>query len=434
MLKAVILIGGPQKGTRFRPLSLDTPKPLFPLAGRPLIAHHIEACVQLKELREILIIGYYPQTQMEGFVSDMQSLYSSSNINIRYLQEFTSLGTAGGMYHFRDQIRAGNPRAFFVLNGDVCADFPLQELHDFHTQRPPSALVTIMSTEATRQQSLHYGCLVFDRGSGAVSHYVEKPSSYVSTFINCGVYVCSMDIFTILAQIFHARGQEYNCVGFCNGNGRDQGHIKWEQEVLTPLAGTDKLFAMPVPNWWSQLKTAGSAIYANRHYLGLYKKTHPERLANVGTKRGEGDGSLICTVYPDVYVHPSASVHHSAVLGPNVAIGPGVTIGPGVRIRESIVLEQAQIKDHTLILHSIVGRGSTIGAWARVEGTPSDPDANKPFAKMENPPLFNNEGKLNPSITILGCFVQVPAEKILLNSIVLPHKELSRSFKNEIIL
>jgi len=85
MLKAVILIGGPQKGTRFRPLSLDTPKPLFPLAGRPLIAHHIEACAQLPDLREILIIGYYPQTQMEGFVGDMQALYSSSNINIRWV-------------------------------------------------------------------------------------------------------------------------------------------------------------------------------------------------------------------------------------------------------------------------------------------------------------------------------------------------------------
>lgn len=81
-----------------------------------------------------------------------------------------------------------------------------------------------------------------------------------------------------------------------------------------------------------------------------------------------------------------------------------------------------------------VGRGSTIGCWARVEGTPSDPDPNKPFAKMENPPLFNNDGKLNPSITILGCCVTVPSEKILLNSIVLPHKELTRSYKNEIIL
>jgi mannose-1-phosphate guanylyltransferase len=85
-------------------------------------------------------------------------------------------------------------------------------------------------------------------------------------------------------------------------------------------------------------------------------------------------------------------------------------------------------------LHSIIGRNSRIGTWARVEGTPSDPDPNKAFAKMENPPLFNNDGRLNPSITILGCSVSVPAETILLNSIVLPNKELSRSIKNEIIL
>lgn len=428
MLKAVILVGGPQKGTRFRPLSLDTPKPLFPVAGRPIIQHHIEACVQLKELKEILIIGFYPVNDMEQFINDMHSLY---NVNIRYLQEFTPLGTAGGMYHFRDQIRSGNPKAFFILNGDVCADFPLQSLYDFHTSRD-DPLITIMSTEATRQQSLHYGCLVFNKDTGSVSHYVEKPSSYVSTYINCGVYICSIDIFPIISSIFHS--VDYFTIS--NGcNGKDQGYIRWEQEVVTPLAGTGKLFALPVSSWWSQLKTSGSAIYANRHYLELYRKTHPERLVNAGNKtEHDGDGRLICNIIPDVYIHPTASVHPTAMLGPNVSIGPNVTIGPGVRIKETIVLENAVIQDHTLVLHSIIGRGSVIGCWARVEGTPSDPDPNKPFAKMENPPLFNSEGKLNPSITILGCFVKVPAEKILLNSIVLPHKELSRNFKNEIIL
>lgn len=90
--------------------------------------------------------------------------------------------------------------------------------------------------------------------------------------------------------------------------------------------------------------------------------------------------------------------------------------------------------DFLLFYRFLVGRSSIIGCWSRVEGTPSDPDPNKPFAKMENPSLFNSEGKLNPSITILGCFVNVPSEKILLNSIVLPHKELNRSYKNEIIL
>lgn len=145
-------------------------------------------------------------------------------------------------------------------------------------------------------------------------------------------------------------------------------------------------------NWWSQVKTAGSAIYANRHYLQLSKKNHPERFAE----------SYNCNIIPDVYIHPSASVHATATLGPNVSVGSGVTIGPGVRVRESIILDNAVIGDHSLVIHSIVGRKVVVGKWSRVEGTPVDPDPNKPFTKLENPPLFNSEGKLNPSITILG--------------------------------
>ncbi|XP_077302715.1 GDP-mannose pyrophosphorylase A [Arctopsyche grandis] len=425
MLKAVILIGGPNKGTRFRPLSLDVPKPLFPVAGLPLIQHHIEACVQLRECREILLIGSYQAAQLQHFITDMQKEY---NIVIRYLQEFTALGTAGGMYHFRDQIRAGGPAAFFVLNGDVCADFPLKQLYDFHVERGPQALVTIMSTEATRQQSLNYGCMVISRPQFTVDHYVEKPNSYISSVINCGVYVCSMDIFQVMAGVFNRKQNDIYSNG-CNGLERDDGYIAWEQEILAPLAGTNKLFAMQITNWWSQVKTAGSAIFANRHYLGLYRTNKPERLAPLSNENGDS-----CTIMPDVYIHSTARVHKTAVIGPNVSIGPGVVVAEGVRLKESIVLANASINQHALVMHSIIGQDSVVGAWSRVEGTPSDPDPNKPFAKMDNPSLFNTDGRLNPSITILGCNVIVPSEIIVLNSIVLPHKNLSRSFKHEIIL
>jgi mannose-1-phosphate guanylyltransferase len=282
-----------------------------------------------------------------------------------------------------------------------------------------------MGTEATRQQSLHYGCMVTNKNTHEVTHYVEKPSSYVSTLINCGIYVFSLDIFHTIGDVFSTKQQD--C--YRNGNSsREAGYIQLEQEILAPLTGTGKLFALQVTKWWSQLKTAGSAIYANRHYLELYRIKHPERL------RQPNNSGEDCSIYPDVHIDPTAQIHNSAVIGPNVSIGSGVVIGPGVRIRESIILSDAVINDRSLILHSIIGRNSRIGTWARVEGTPSDPDPNKAFAKMENPPLFNNDGRLNPSITILGCSVSVPAETILLNSIVLPNKELSRSIKNEIIL
>lgn len=95
---------------------------------------------------------------------------------------------------------------------------------------------------------------------------------------------------------------------FRNGNGnRDTGYIQLEQEVLSPLAGTGKMFALQTSNWWSQLKTAGSAIYANRHYLELYKLKHPDRLY---TSSGEGG----CTIIPDVHIDPTAYVHPTAVV------------------------------------------------------------------------------------------------------------------------
>lgn len=58
-------------------------------------------------------------------------------------------------------------------------------------------------------------------------------------------------------------------------------------------------------------------------------------------------------------------------------------------------------QDHSCVLNSIVGWDSTIGKWARVEGTPSDPNPNDPYAKIDSETLFI-DGKLTPSITILG--------------------------------
>ncbi|XP_037785138.1 mannose-1-phosphate guanyltransferase alpha-A-like isoform X1 [Penaeus monodon] len=425
MLKAVILIAGPQKdqtpwfffGTRFRPLSLDVPKPLFPVAGLPMVQHHIEALASLPDLREILLLGYFPAQQLQQFVADMMATYK---IRIRYLQEYQALGTAGGIYHFRDQISSGNPDAFFVLNGDVCGDFPLQEMLDFHTNLTTPSLITIMGTEATRQQSTMYGCIVEAKDTHQVLHYVEKPSTFVSNLINCGVYICSPDIFKRVGEIFNSRQDFYSD----DSEGNES--IQLEQDILMPIAGTGQAYVYTTDRWWSQIKTAGSAIYANRHYLQLYHKQKEDRLATNGPDKP--------TIIGDVYIHPTASVDPSAVLGPNVSVGKNAVIGAGVRIRESIILGNTTIQEHSCVLYTVVGWNLTVGAWSRLEGTPCDPNPNKPFAKMDNVPLFNNEGKLNPSITILGCNVSVPSEVIVLNSIVLPYKDLPRSYKNEIIL
>ncbi|ELK30549.1 Mannose-1-phosphate guanyltransferase alpha [Myotis davidii] len=423
MLKAVILIGGPQKGTRFRPLSFEVPKPLFPVAGVPMIQHHIEACAQVPGMQEILLIGFYqPDEPLTRFLEAAQQEF---NLPVRYLQEFAPLGTGGGLYHFRDQILAGGPEAFFVLNADVCSDFPLSAMLAAHRHQPHPFL--LLGTTANRTQSLNYGCIVENPQTHEVLHYVEKPSTFVSDIINCGIYLFSPEALKPLRDVFQ-RNQQNGRLEDSSGLWRGAGTIRLEQDVFSALAGQGQIYVHLNDGIWSQIKSAGALT------LDLRPRGESESLPSLNQIWfGAFASRSSLLLLGNVYIHPTAKVAPSAVLGPNVSIGEGVTVGEGVRLRESIVLHGATLQEHTCVLHSIVGWGSTVGRWARVEGTPNDPNPNDPRAHMDSESLFK-DGKLLPAITILGCRVRIPAEVLILNSIVLPHKELSRSFTNQIIL
>lgn len=424
MLKTVILIGGPSKGTRFRPLSLDMPKPLFPIAGFPMIYHHIEAASKIANMKEIILIGsYQPSKELTGFISSMQQDFK---VIVRYLQEYTTtLGTAGGMYHFRDQILSGDPALFFVMNADVCGDFPLQDMLNFHRSIGNTPHFTILATEATRQQSINYGCIVENKDTHQVTHYVEKPSTFVSTLISCGIYLFSPEIFEYIGTAFKKLQEDITFD--VETTLQNRAVIRMEQDIFArELMGSGLLYVYQTSKFWSQVKSAGAAVYANRHYLNIYQRTHPEWLS----KNDKDKPNVI----GDVYIHPTAVVHPTATLGPNVTISKNVQIGAGVRIRESIILQGAVIQDHCCILYSIVGWTSFVGEWTRIEGTPNDPNPNKPFAKLDISDLFQPDGRLSPSITVIGSNVHIPPEIIVLNSIVLPDKDLERSYKNQIIL
>ncbi|KAL7054359.1 hypothetical protein AAHC03_026120 [Spirometra sp. Aus1] len=422
IVKAAILIGGPAKGTRFRPLSLELPKPLFPIGGFPMIYHHIEAFSK-------------PQEALSRLINDAQNDF---NVHIRYLQEFAPLGTAGGIYQFRDQIMAGGLDLLFVMNADVCCDAPLEEMLEFHKTLGPGDRFLILSTEATREQSMQFGCIVEKPETNEVLHYVEKPTTFVSTNINCGIYLFTPGIFKFIRVAFleHQQHQSHDLRSACKES------IQLETEIFQPLAGSGTLYAYSTNRFWSQIKHAGAVIYANRQVLAMYRRTHPQRLAKnscpepglLDDVRQDGDSSDGPRIIGDVCLHPTSKVDKTAVLGPNVSVGPGAVVGAGVRLRDCIVLRNAEIRAHACCLNCVIGWNAIIGEWARVEGTAHDPNPNTPFTKLEVVPVFNSKGQLNPSITVIGSSVEVPSEVIILNSIVLPHKELSGSFKNQIIL
>eukprot|EP00040_Diaphanoeca_grandis_P038878 m.257607 g.257607 ORF g.257607 m.257607 type:complete len:459 (+) comp35466_c0_seq1:102-1478(+) len=411
--KAIITIGGPKDGTRFRPLSFNCPKPLFPIAGVPMIYHQMEACAKIPGISEIVLIGVFPESEITSFAA-----VASQNLGlpVRYLREFKPLGTGGGLYFFRDLLTRDKPDCLLVLHSDICADFRLEDALNFHAAKGEGDHVTIFGTTARKEHSTNYGCIITDENTMEVLHYVEKPKSFVSQDINAGVYILSPSVFEDMKEVFLA-----------NHDSDSQTEEIWlEKDILTKLAGTGRLFMFKSGAFWSQIKTASSAIYANRHYLEVYRKSHPECLTRV-TK----DGPVIVG---DVRIHPSADVHPSAKLGPNVSVGPGVRIGAGARIKDSIIMKSVVIGSHSVIMNSIVDSGARIGDWTRIEGAKCGANPNDPTTSVPESPLFSADGKLQPNVTIVGEETIVADGVLVLNVICMPHKELTSDSHNEIIL
>jgi mannose-1-phosphate guanylyltransferase len=176
-IKGIILAGGPSKGTRFRPLSLCLPKALFPLAGVPMIEHHIDALSRIPGMTEIIILGLYDPSVFDAYISDKtnrqiqeQNCENSALdapmtrvVPIRYLKEPGALGTAGGLLHFEEEIMKGSPEHLYFLHVDMCSSFPLLGLLESHKRNHQSygAICTMMGhTIQDRMSTINYGCII----------------------------------------------------------------------------------------------------------------------------------------------------------------------------------------------------------------------------------------------------------------------------------
>lgn len=420
--KAVILTGGSSKGTRFRPLSLDAPKALFPIAGRAIIWHGIQALSRLEGLEEVILIGFYEDSVFTGFIKETSRDFP--HLKIRYLREFQSLGTAGGLYHFRDAILKGNPTQIYVLHSDIACSFPLLELKKFHDRH--RGVGTIMGVRVAKESATKYGCIVVDQrdNPGQAKHYVEKPENFISDIINGGVYLFDRSIFDELKAAMDIKVSRAADDPLQTLNPEE---LRLEQDVIAPLVANKKLWVYCSPaTAWRQIKTAGSAVPANSLVLASYKSTNPQLLRRRSptvagnTPDVHNDPARIrCEIIEPSFIDETAIVDPSAKIGPNVSIGAGVKVGFGCRIKESIILDNATLDKNSCVLYSIVSENCQIGAWARIEGSPL---------------VLNDEGKEKQTITILGKEVIVTKEVLVRSCIVLPHKTLAKSFANEVLL
>ncbi|XP_074569878.1 uncharacterized protein LOC141826525 [Curcuma longa] len=406
---AVIMVGGPTKGTRFRPLSLNIPKPLFPLAGQPMVHHPILACKSIPNLVQVYLIGFYEEREFALYVS---AISNELRVPVRYLKEDKPHGSAGGLYSFRDHIMEDDPSHIVLLNCDVCSSFPLPDMLEAHKRY--GGMGTILVIKVSAESANQFGELVADPVTNELLHYTEKPETFVSDLINCGVYIFTPNIFTAIQGVFTERRDRANLRRMNSFEALQSAtkalpvdYVRLDQDILSPLAGKKELYTYETLDFWEQIKTPGISLKCSALYLAQYRYTSPNLLAS-------GDGTKTASIIGDVYIHPSAKVHPSAKIGPNVSISANARIGAGVRLISCIILDDVEIKENAVVIHAIVGWKCSIGKWSRVQA------------------VGDYNAKLG--ITILGEAVAVEDEVVVVNCIVLPNKTLNVSVQEEIIL
>ena len=179
-MKAVVLVGG--EGTRLRPLTLTTPKPLLPIANQAFLERQLEWLAGYGVDEVVLSMGYLPDAFHSQFAHDHAGEDVFGDIKVRYAVEDEPLGTAGAIRFAAE----GMSERFIVCNGDVLTDLDLSEMVRFHDERDAQATISLTQVEDPSA----FG-VVPTRADGQVIAFVEKPApgKAPSNWINAGTYV-----------------------------------------------------------------------------------------------------------------------------------------------------------------------------------------------------------------------------------------------------
>jgi dTDP-glucose pyrophosphorylase len=177
----VVMAGG--EGKRLMPHTLNTPKPMVLVHGKPML-EHILVRAKANGFRNFVLVVHHMSQMIEDYFSDG----SKWEVSIRYISEEKPLGTAGGLA----QLPGLGKEPVVVTNGDVLSDLNYSEILDFHLENNASG------TMAVRQHELAHPFGVVNLEGLRITSIEEKP--VLRNYINAGVYVISREAISTLDQ------------------------------------------------------------------------------------------------------------------------------------------------------------------------------------------------------------------------------------------
>lgn len=311
---AVILVGG--RGTRLRPLTVNTPKPMLPTAGFPFLSHLL-ARIKEAGIHHVVLSTSFKAEVFEEYFGNGEEF----GLEIEYVVETEALGTGGGIRNVYDHLRYDNA---MVFNGDVLSGANLVDILETHDAQ--DADVTLHLVRVPDPSS--FGSVPTD-ADGNVLEFLEKTEDPPTDQINAGCYVFKREV---IGQIPTGRS------------------VSVERETFPSLLSAgSKVVGHVDTSYWRDMGRPDDFVQGSSDLV-----------------RGIAYSPLLAGQTGESYVDESAGIAGGVILVGGTAIGRGVEVGAGSRVDDSVLFDGATVEPGAVVKNSIIAAGARIGANARV--------------------------------------------------------------------
>ncbi|MGQ0626457.1 MAG: sugar phosphate nucleotidyltransferase [Sporichthyaceae bacterium] len=327
--EAVILVGG--QGSRLRPLTLSTPKPMLACAGVPFLTHQLLRLHAAGVEHVVLATSYRAEVFTEHY-GDGAAL----GLHLEFVTESEALGTGGAIRNVAARLHGGPGEAVIVLNGDVLSGHDLGAQLEVHART--GAAVTLHLVKVADPRA--FGAVPTD-DDGRVSAFCEKDPNPVTDQVNAGCYVFRREVIDAIPPRRVVSVERETFPGLLSAGARIQGY---REDAYWLDLGTPQTFVQ-------------GSVDLVRGVLAAASVPRPGP----------------CLLGPDSLVAPDAVVDGGSAVGARAVIGSGahvsasvlfddVWIGAGAVVRDSVLGAGARVGERCVVTGAVLGDGALLGA------------------------------------------------------------------------
>ena len=321
-------------GTRLRPLTYQLPKPLIPVANRPVI-HYVLENLARHGIKEIIVNLFAHADQIRSYCGDG----SRWGLRIQYSHEPTLMGTAGGLKKVESFFKGDS---FFVMSGDGLSDINLSEMLAFHKKKRAFATMAVKSIE----ERFDYGVTLAEK-NGKIKGFLEKPSwgDVFSNTVNTGIYLFEPEVFKYIPK-----NKVY-----------DFGHHLWPKL----LKSGRPIYAHALNSYWTDVGNLAEYRKSQIDFLdGHVRFAIPGREIFKGIWIEEP-----ASVSPDAILRPPCLIGKNARIEAHAEIGPHTVIGSNSKISSRAVLKNCILFENVTVEKNAHLSNCILGAGGHVKGS-----------------------------------------------------------------